>query len=121
MAERFVEKAIAKNVVIRQHGFMLIGIWDRDFAEGTETVSMRFRVKARTINTSADTTTGEEEIAPPAEVDDLPVDTSDLTGTLSNAGVDPVTGADLTQISRAGALQWIKALYQAELEAVVSG
>jgi len=120
MTERYVEKQLAPAIVSRQHAFMLIGEWDRNVETGDESLSLRFRTKAHTIATDAtDTVTGEKEVAPRAMLPDLPVDATELNETIA-AGTDPVTGADLNQISKAGALKWIKALYEAELGAASS-
>jgi len=112
MTERFLEKQLAPDLVARQHAFVLVGSWDQDVAEGTESVSLRWRTHQKTISTNADTTTGEQEVAPPAELPDLHIDTSDLSPVISDPGADPVTGADLSKVSRAGLLTLMKSLYR---------
>ena len=111
MTERYLTKSIGTNLELRQHGFMLIGNWDKDVATGEESLSLRFRTHQRTVNTNASTTTGEEEVAARAELPDLPVDPGDLSDVL-NAGTDPITGVDLSNVSTAGTLALIKTLYQ---------
>lgn len=117
MTERFLEKSLATNLIARQHAFVLVGTWGRDIAEGTESVQLRFRTNQKTIATDANTTTGEEEVQPAAELPDLQVDTSDLSVTVSDPGADPHTGADLSNVSRAGLLGLMKAMYRDEVEA----
>lgn len=116
MTERYLSKPIGSNLELRQHAFMLIGNWDQDAATGAESLSLRFRTQQRTVSTDADTDTGEQEVAERAELPDLSVDPGNLEDVL-DAGTDPVTGADLSNVSTAGALALIKALYTSTVEA----
>jgi len=116
MTERFLKKPLAGNYVRRQYAFMLIASWQRDVETGAETVQPRFRTAEATVQTDANTETGEAEIAPRAELPDLHVDPGDFADVL-DAGADPVTGADLSSVSTAGVLALMKRLYVSTVEA----
>jgi len=115
MTERFIERELAPNLVRRQYAFMLIASWQRDVETGAETVQPRFRTAEATLQTDADTETGEAEIAPRAELPDLHVSPGNLDDVL-DVGIDPVTGEQIT-ISTAGILKSMKRLYESTVEA----